>query len=65
MTLAGIAYPNLKAKMDEAVKKEAAQIAKLRKAVRELTVKKLNHRPCKTVAPLATDGGENRLTLSR
>lgn len=63
MTLAGISYPDLKARMDEAVKKEAAQIGKLRKAVRGLKVKKLNYRPCKTVAPLATDGGENRLTF--
>ena len=49
--------------MDEAVQKEAAQVDELRREVRRLTVKKLNFRPCKTIAPLATDGGENRLTF--
>lgn len=56
-------YNDLESKMAEAVEKEAAQVEELRQEVRRLTVKKLNYRPCKTIAPLATDGGENRLTF--
>lgn len=63
MALAEIAYEDLKAMMAEAVEKEAAQVEELRREVRRLTVKKLDYRPCKTIAPLATDGGENRLTF--
>ena len=49
--------------MAEAVEKEAIQVDELRQEVRRLAVRKLDHRPCKTIAPLATDGGENRLTF--
>ena len=63
MALAEISYEELKAKMAEAVEKEAFQIEELRREVRKLTVRKLGYRPCKTVAPIATDGGENRLTF--
>ena len=63
MALADIDYKDLKAKMAEAVAKESVQVAELRRAVKSLKVKKLDHRHCKTVAPLATDGGENRLTF--
>lgn len=61
--LAQTSYDNLKTKMVEAVEKEAIQVDELRREVRKLTVKKLDHRPCTTIAPLATDGGENRLTF--
>ncbi len=63
MALAEISYDDLKVKMNEAVEKEAAQVDELRREVRRLTVRKLDHRPCKTIAPLGTDGGENRLTF--
>jgi len=63
VALAEMAYNDLKTMMSEAVEKEAAQIEELRREVRKLTVRKLNYRPCKTIAPLATDGGENRLTF--
>ena len=63
MALAEVAYNHLKTMMSDAVEKEAAQIEELRREVRKLTVKKLDYRPCKTIAPLATDGGENRLTF--
>lgn len=49
--------------MVEAVEKEAAQVEELRCEVRRITVRRLGYRPCKTIAPLATDGGENRLTF--
>ena len=63
MSLADIAYDDLKTRMASAVQKEALQIDELRDEVRRLTVRKLDYRPCKTIAPLATDGGENRLTF--
>ena len=63
MSLTKTGYDELKTKMAVAVEKEAVQVDKLREEVRKLTVRKLNHRPCTTIAPLATDGGENRLTF--
>lgn len=63
MALAEASYGELKRKMIEAVEVEARQIEELRREVRKLTVRKLGYRPCKTIAPLATDGGENRLTF--
>jgi len=63
VTLAEISYGDLKTKMAEAVEKETIQVDELRREVRGLTVRKLDYRPCKTIAPLATDGGENRLTF--
>ena len=63
MALAETNHGNLKDRMAEAVAKEAAQVDALRSEVRRLTVRKLGYRPCKTVAPLATDGGANRLTF--
>lgn len=63
MALADINYKDLKAKIAEAVAKESVQVDELRREARGLEVRKLHHRPCKTVAPLATDGGENRLTF--
>ena len=63
MALTDLNYGELNVKMTEAVEKEVAQVEELRKEVRRLTIRKLDHRPCKTIAPLATDGGENRLTF--
>ena len=63
MALAEVNYDDLKARMGTAVEQEASQVEDLRREARTLTVRKLDHRPCKTVAPLATDGGENRLSF--
>ena len=63
MALAETSYDDLKDRMVQAVEKEAAQVDELRRDVRQLAVRKLGYRPCKTIAPLATDGGENRLTF--
>ena len=63
MALKDIDYQDLKNKVADAVAKESVQVDELRREARNLEVKKLHHRPCKTVAPLATDGGENRLTF--
>ena len=63
MALAEVNYNDVKARMVRAVKQEAFQVEELRKEARTLTVRKLDYRPWKTVAPLATDGGENRLSF--
>ena len=63
MALAETSYDDLRDRMVQAVEKEAAQVDELRRNVRQLAVRKLGYRPCKTIAPLATDGGENRLTF--
>lgn len=63
MALAETNYGDLKNKMADAVDKEVAQVDELRQEVRQLHIRKLDHRPCRTIAPLATDGGENRLTF--
>jgi len=63
MSLPLMDYNELRQKMADAVSKEIGQVEELRKEVRKLSVRKLGYRPCKTIAPIATDGGENRLTF--
>ena len=59
----GLEYTELSEKLGKAVEKEAPLIEELRAAVRTLDVKKLGSRPCRSIAPVATDGGENRLSF--
>jgi len=63
MPLASMDYHELQSKMADAVAKEMKQVEALRKEVRRLRVHKLGYRPCKTIATIATDAGENRLTF--
>jgi hypothetical protein len=63
MSLPLMDYGDLQQRMADAVSKEVKQVEKLRREVRKLSVRKLGYRPCKTIAPVATDGGENRLTF--
>lgn len=63
MALARMDYDLLREKMAAAVSKEIPQVDELRGEVRRLSVKRLGHRPCRAIAPMATDGGENRLTF--
>jgi len=63
MALAEFNFDELRDKMGEAVKAEIHLIEAMRKAVRKLQVKKLGERPCRTIAPVATDAGENRLSF--
>ncbi len=53
----------LQSKMSDAVANEIGQVDELLKEVRQPNVRKLGYRPCKTIAPMATDGGENRLAF--
>jgi len=63
MTLANIDFGELNSKVGNAVEHELPLINELRKEVRQLKVKKLGERPCRSIAPVATDGGENRLSF--
>lgn len=63
MSLANVDFEKLKELIGDAVLKELPLVDKLREDVRELKVVKLGTRPCNTIAPVATDGGENRLSF--
>ena len=63
MVLARMDYGLLREKMAAAVDKELPQVDDLREEVKRLDIKRLGHRPCRAIAPMATDGGENRLTF--
>lgn len=47
----------------EAVKEEIPKLEDMRRLFKNLKVQELGYRPCYAIAPVATDGGENRLTL--
>jgi hypothetical protein len=49
--------------LKEALEKEKVNLDRLREKVRELQVVELGYRQCYAVAPVATDGGENNLSL--
>lgn len=63
MALINTGFDELSHKIAEAVEKEAPLIDELRAQVRQLEVRKLGSRPCRSIAPVATDGGENRLSF--
>jgi len=53
----------LKNNLKEALGSEREKLDDLRERVRELEVHELGYRQCYAVAPVATDGGENNLSL--
>ncbi len=63
MTLADLDFKKLADLISEAVKQELPLLEDLRSEVRKLKVEKLGSRPCRSIAPVATDGGENRITF--
>ena len=63
MSLANCDFGDLGDKIAEGVDKELPLVDELREEVRKLQVKKLGSRPCHSIAPVATDGGENRLSF--
>jgi hypothetical protein len=63
MGLAQSNYDALREKIEVAVSKELPQVEELRKEARRLSVIRLRERPCRSIAPVATDGGENRLSF--
>ncbi len=50
-------------KLEEALSMEKGNLDRLREKVRQLQVMELGYRQCYAVAPVATDGGENNLSL--
>jgi hypothetical protein len=54
---------DIRSNLHEALEVEKENLDKLRKRVRELQVIELGYRQCYAVAPVATDGGQNRLSL--
>ncbi len=53
----------VRAQMKGAVERELPLLQELREQVRNLKVQALGYRQCQAIAPVATDGGENRLTF--
>jgi hypothetical protein len=49
--------------LKDALESEKGNLAQLREKVRSLSVVQLGYRQCYAVAPVATDGGENRFTF--
>jgi len=50
-------------KLEKALSMEKGNLDRLREKVRQLQVMELGYRQCYAVAPVATDGGENNLSL--
>jgi hypothetical protein len=50
-------------KLEGALSMEKGNLDRLREKVRQLQVRELGYRQCYAVAPVATDGGENNLSL--
>jgi len=52
-----------KEEMKKAVDKEFPKLQNLRSLSKQLTITELGDRPCYSIAPVATDGGQNNLTF--
>jgi hypothetical protein len=63
MSLASFDLNNAAQELREAAQVELPKVEILRNKVRALTVQELGYRQCLAVAPVATDGGENRLSF--
>lgn len=63
MALSNLDFAEVNNKIEHAVEQEVQLIQELRTAVSQMQVRKLNQRPCRAIAPVATDGGENLLTF--
>jgi hypothetical protein len=53
----------IRKKLEGALSMEKGNLDRLREKVRQLQVIELGYRQCYAVAPVATDGGENNLSL--
>jgi hypothetical protein len=61
MSFANFDYENAGRELLQAALPELPKVDALRRQLRELAVQELGYRQCLAVAPVATDGGENRL----
>jgi hypothetical protein len=64
MSLANIDLEGIAEELRIAARTELPKIDALRQRIRRLRVEELGYRQCHAVAPVATDGGENRLSLA-
>jgi hypothetical protein len=63
MSLASFDVPSAERQIREALHAEMPKLKDLRDRVRMLSVTELGFRQCLAIAPVATDGGENRLSF--
>lgn len=63
MTLDSLDIQQTHQELNQAVKFELPKIMRLRDMVKELKVYEIGYRHCFAIAPVATDGGENRLSF--
>lgn len=63
MALETLNMAQVRDQMSSAVQRELPLLLELRGQVRSLKVQALGYRQCSAIAPVATDGGENRLTF--
>ena len=63
MTLDSLDIERTQQELNEAVEFELPKIKRLREMVRELKIFEIGYRHCFAIAPVATDGGENRLSF--
>src|SRR5437899_7907672 len=63
MSLASLDLEKAAEELREATLAELPKVAALRDRLRGLNVQELGYRQCLAVAPVATDGGENRLSF--
>ena len=63
MSLANFNFEDASRELKEAAQVELPKVQHLREKVRSLRVMELGYRQCLAVAPVATDGGENRLSF--
>jgi hypothetical protein len=63
MSLESIDLEAVKKEIEEATKLELPKVGKLREKARALKLVELNYRQCHAIAPVATDGGDNRITF--
>lgn len=63
MSLESLDLEDVKKQIKEATILELPKIEKLRKKAQNLKISELNYRQCHAIAPVATDGGDNRITF--
>src|SRR5574341_449200 len=63
MSLSSIDLNQARKEIEEATRYEIQKVIKLRERVNSLKIQELNYRQCYAIAPVATDGGENRISF--
>ncbi len=63
MPLESLNLQEIRNELRDAITKELPLLEEIRREVRQLKVRELGYRQCYAIAPVATDGGENRFTF--